>query len=390
MNIKTKLLIVFLIVLLQPAFAQKKLVLSGAIVDKQTNEALPFVNIRIAGTLQGIASDYEGYFEIEVDTTMKSKRLSFSAIGYNVSTISIERYLKYNISTINLEPKTYGLDGIVISSESKVLYRIMNDASEAIPRNYFNRAISYKALYQSEYFENDSSIRKRDALVNLSDANGYGKRNNAYQSINYDFENVYRDFNIESLADGTTQMDELLEFDIVRNAQNVLDPNFLFEYDLTLEAEETYNYDSVWVIGYQLSNPELSRSGDYYAERYQGKIFISKATNVIYKNELQIQSSKYSLQGRSLAVDSTNFYTDVTFNCTTSYQSIDNHLMLNRITLTKDFTNQEGKKGKSVLNLRILEVETQHPQMLENRNYFENQISDPDFWLVLKNQINSD
>ncbi len=390
MNIKTSLLIVFLIVLLQPAFAKEKLILKGLIVDKQTKEALPFVNIRIAGTTQGTASDYEGYFELEVDATLKSKRLNFSAIGFNETNISIERYLRYNISTINLEPKTYGLDGIVISSESKVLYRIMKEATELIPNNYFNRPISYKALYQCEYFENDSSFRKRDALVNLSDANGYGNRNDAFQSINYNFENVYRDFDILSLADGTTQMDELLEFDIVRSAQNVLNPEFLFEYDLTLEAEETYNYDSVWVIGYQLSNPELSRSGDYYAERYQGKIYVSKTTKVIYKNELQIQSSKFSLQGRSLAVDSTNFYTDVTFNCTTTYQNIDDNFILNRISLTKDFINQDGKTGKSVSSLRIIASKMQQPEMVENRCYYEDLISDADFWLVLKNQINSD
>lgn len=388
MNIKNNLLIVFLVVLLHPAFAKKTVKISGVIVDKQTKEVMPFVNIRVAGTLQGTASDYEGYFELEVDSTLKAKRLYFSAIGYNATTISIGRYLKYNISTINLEPKTYGIEGIVISTESKVLYKIIKDATDNISSNYFNQPISYKALYQCEYFEKDSLLRKRDALVNISDANGYGNRNNAFLSVNYNFENVYRNFDIENLIDGTTMMDELLDFDIVRNANNVLNSEFLFEYDLTLESEEIYNYDSVWVIGYQLSNPELSRSGDYYAEIYQGRIYISKSTNAVYKNEVQIKSSKYSLQGRSMVADSTNYYTDVTYNCTTTYQNTGNALVLSRINLTKDFITKSKQPGKNVISLRIINTETTNPRLIENRCYYEDMISDPDFWLVIKDQIN--
>ena len=390
MKIKSYLLILFLIVLFLPAVAKKTVKISGVIMDKQTKELLPFVNIRIAGTTQGTASDYEGYFEMEVDTSLSSKRLFFSAIGYNATTISIDRYLKYNINTVRLEPKSYGLDGIVISTESKVLYKIMNDAASSISSNYYNQPFSYQALYQCEYFESDSSAKKRDALVNIYDGNGYGKRYDAYKVVNYDFVNVIRNFEINSLSDGTTLMDELLELDIVRNPNNVLNSEFLFEYDLSLEGEEIYNGDSVWVIGYQLSNPEVSRSGDFYAELYQGKIYISKTNNVVYKNELQVKSSRHSLQGRSVATNESNAQSDVTYNCITLYQKLNDKYILDRISITKDFVDLNGATVKNISSLRIINTETQAPIAIKNRCYFEDLISDPDFWLVLKNQVNNE
>ena len=59
---------------------------SGKVIDGNTGESLPFVNVMVEGTTQGAASDIDGYFAI-IGLRPGNYNVKASAIGYNSQTV---------------------------------------------------------------------------------------------------------------------------------------------------------------------------------------------------------------------------------------------------------------------------------------------------------------
>ncbi|HPR31490.1 MAG TPA: carboxypeptidase-like regulatory domain-containing protein [Prolixibacteraceae bacterium] len=358
----------------------------GRVLDASTGEQLVFVNIGIQGTLLGVASNYRGEFVLTIPDENRASRIYFSAIGYKNRTIPVSQLLNDRVNEIYMEPLSYGIEDIDVSAESKVLYRVLRDAIHSVSKNYLSKAHNYLVLYRCESFLNQTPQEKRDALVLTWDENGYGRTDDAFAARTYRFQNVIRNFQVESLEQGTTNMDELLELDLVRSPQNILDPLFLNEYDLELAGHDVMGNDSVWVIAYRLSKPELSRTGDFYASSYQGKVSISKTDYALLKNETHIKSTKNSPFGRSV-IPSDNralLQVDYTFTCT--YQRTGEGCCLKSIELSKNYFDRENINGQLKASLTVLSVNTKQPETIEKREYYEERVSDHDFWIQV-NQL---
>ena len=80
-------LIVFLFIFVTSSLFAQTGKIAGRVIDKNTGEALPFVNILVVGTSQGAASDIDGYYSI-LNLRPGTYSLKASAIGYTSVTIS--------------------------------------------------------------------------------------------------------------------------------------------------------------------------------------------------------------------------------------------------------------------------------------------------------------
>ncbi len=78
--------IVFLFFLISSSVFSQTGKIAGRVLDKNTGEALPFVNMVIVGTSQGAASDIDGYYSI-LNLRPGTYSLKASAIGYTSVTI---------------------------------------------------------------------------------------------------------------------------------------------------------------------------------------------------------------------------------------------------------------------------------------------------------------
>ncbi|MDA3929604.1 MAG: carboxypeptidase-like regulatory domain-containing protein [Prolixibacteraceae bacterium] len=383
MNYKVAFLGIFFSLLLNNSFAQESFQLSGKVLDSKTKDILVFVNIGIEGTLIGTASNAFGDFTLKIPNELADRNLYFSAIGYENLTFPIAKYNQQNPIT-KLDPLSYGIDDIEISSQSKVLYRIIRQTSKSIAENYINKALNYKAIVQNEVYINDTLDKKRDALLLLSDLSGYGNRKNSFESINYKVLNVERNFDIISLEDGTMNIDDVLAFDLVRTTGNIFQISYLNEYDLELIEDTVIDGDSVSVIAYRLFKPDISRTGDLNAIEYKGKLYISKESNVLLKAETHIKSAKHSKHGRTIFVEKSNAFTNVDYHVTTTYKKSSSEYYLDRISMTKNYTNSSNQTVKETSSLIVVSVTTNQPTLLKKRQYYENMVSDPDFWLSNK------
>ena len=63
---------------------------SGRVFDGKTGAPLPFVNVAFTGTAIGTMTDVQGMYTLDAGTT-RVTRISYSSLGYQNQTISIQR-----------------------------------------------------------------------------------------------------------------------------------------------------------------------------------------------------------------------------------------------------------------------------------------------------------
>lgn len=105
-----KLLIITVLLISNQQFGQLK----SVIIDSETKEKIPFVNIWVENESIGTTSNLNGEFELKIN---ESKIIVFSAIGYETRRISSE-VIK---SVVKLNPIATKLDEVVITPKSQNL-----------------------------------------------------------------------------------------------------------------------------------------------------------------------------------------------------------------------------------------------------------------------------
>jgi len=110
-----------------PAFAMQQLTVTGRVVDANTNESLPGVNVVIKGTTIGATTDISGSFRIEV--VSPNAILVFSYIGYETFEIPVDGRSIINAA---LTPSIDLLDEIIVVAYGTVARSNLTGSAVAI------------------------------------------------------------------------------------------------------------------------------------------------------------------------------------------------------------------------------------------------------------------
>lgn len=277
------------------AFAQN-ITLKGRIVDAETNQPVEFANIGVVGTYMGTASDFDGNYILEIGESFSNYKVQISAVGYKVKEFTVDELYVLSGEPIKLFSQTYGLKQVDVKADSKRLYGIIKTASNIIPD-------SYKKNYAAKvYFSQNMDSKKIEAVINFSDVKGYGNRSlvSAFESRNFELNEVRSNFKVSPLKSGLIHADGILSYDIVRQRGNVLDIEFVDEYNLKLLEETVVDGDSVWVISYELNDTDLAKTGDAYCKKYEGNIMIRQKDYSVVRNELTVVSNGFFHAGRDV------------------------------------------------------------------------------------------
>ena len=121
--------------------------ITGVVKDSLTKQTIPYVNISVENENKGTTSEENGTFSIHVSE--KSKKLIFSALGFERKTVQISE-----VSEVNLKPMAYQLDEIVIfkryETREKEIGKPENQMLQAfdngprIDTKFFPYELSYK------------------------------------------------------------------------------------------------------------------------------------------------------------------------------------------------------------------------------------------------------
>lgn len=358
------------------------IVIKGKVVDLETKEEIVFVSIGIEGTSIGAASNTDGRFELRIPVELKNKTLFFSAIGYKNASFQISELLIQPEILIELTPQSYDIDAVNVAADSRVLQRILRTASQNIPQNYISGPVNMKLYYEERGESAEHATRKTTkTIVDLYDAKGYVYPSwaDAFNSRSYRITEAQKPFSDYSFRAAANQLDELLELDIARLSNTILNPNLLSGFDLRMEANTRFEGDSVWIISYEAKKLDLAHTGSFYPTSYKGKIYIAHTSYAVLRNELHLSDAKANPQGRSLAVNS-NANTNSQINITTRYKKVQGKYVLASIDLEKQYTSAEQQVVYESGKLILLELETTSTNAVSGRNYFAQPKPNETFW----------
>jgi len=108
MNLKTKLVLIVILMFNIALFAQDSKVILGTVVSAKDNMPIPSVNIKVMNTSRGALTDFDGKFQIEVTN---GDELQFSSVGFVTQVQIINDQTTLNIT---LTEDVGALDEVVV------------------------------------------------------------------------------------------------------------------------------------------------------------------------------------------------------------------------------------------------------------------------------------
>lgn len=356
-------------------------VIKGQVVDQETKESIAFVSIGIEGTSQGTATNPDGFFELRVPDELKSKVLYFSAIGFKNISRQISDFIQQPNLVIMLAPQAYRIDEVNVAAESLVLQRILRTASERIPQNYISGAMNMKLYVEKKESIDSEPGKSTKTILNLFDASGYGNPSwtDAFKNRNYKITEALLDDPKIDLSDAANHIDELLEMDLVRLSNTILNRNLITDYKLKLESKTRYNKDSVWIISYQALKTDLSHTGSYYPTSFTGKIYVACSDYAVLRNEIHLTEFKSSPIGHSLASKSRE-QIQTQMNITVGYKKLSGKYVLSFINSEKQYTTPQKNRIYTSAKMLNLESGKSNPEIIKGRDYFATLKPNELFW----------
>ena len=278
-----------------------KMVLTGTVVDSQTNEPVAFANLGLLGTVAGVASDMDGNFELRIPDKYAIHVVRVSAVGY----ASVE-YKAYELRdkpgmVIKLRPVSYGIGEVDVYGQLLVYKKMLSNVVSHIHDNYISKPYNYEGYFKY-VTDGPEGEKTKEATVTVYDAKGYDRTDpeTTFKEVNYKFNEVRRSTPQISVFDGLTCLDDILTADVVRNTRNVLDIVNSRDYKLKSKGRMLYEGDSVQVISYTLEKPSLSTTGTSSVTAYSGEIYINLRDFAVLKNVVNISSRDFNSLGRQL------------------------------------------------------------------------------------------
>ncbi len=101
-----------------PFYALAQIGITGTVIDGDFNEPLPFANILLKETGEGVTSDFDGKYSFELDEGTYT--LQFSFVGYETKIITGIQVKgnEYTITDVVLNSAAQGLDEVIVTVEA--------------------------------------------------------------------------------------------------------------------------------------------------------------------------------------------------------------------------------------------------------------------------------
>jgi hypothetical protein len=182
-NIKNRVFQLGLIVIFGLNVAQAQTIVKGRVVENKTNDPIPFVNVTVGGTTQGVQADINGNFVLTVKDFGNGK-IQFSSVGYRTETRS---YKKDATQTINIKlvSTTQNLAEVTVKGK-KDKYRNKDNPAVTLIRKVIEHKDENKkdglSYYQYEKYEK--------LQLDLSNVDEAYKNKKIFKNFQFIFDNL--------------------------------------------------------------------------------------------------------------------------------------------------------------------------------------------------------
>jgi len=301
--------LLFLIIVFN-SYSQNKSVISGTVINKENNEALPFASITLKNYPIGTISNENGEFDFYIPTSKQKDTIVVSFIGFLSYEVPVS--IVQNRLTINLRPTNEILTEVVISPLSPLDY--IKRALEYFDQNYPQSSYQSLAYYREKFIENGAVINKEEGVFKTFYPSNIDSAKNQHQLLLYRPANDPQQFQFmrewfekkqekrkkRAIKKGedydedefSTDIDmdlggpeSVIELDLKHEKDNFLKQKYFKKYEYSFGDETVFNNDTLVTIIFK-----AKKSIDYVKDH--GKILISKDNYAIVRIE---QNAKFSI-----------------------------------------------------------------------------------------------
>lgn len=175
--------VIFFMALFTGAWGQKMTSVKGTVVDGQTNEPLPFVNVSFVNSSVGATTDFDGNFFIE--TQYPTDSLQASYIGYEPQTFSVEIGKRNQEFAFQLSSTSLQLNTVEVKAK-KERYRKKDNPAVALIRKVIANKEDNR-LAARDYYEYD---KYEKISIDLNNINEKFRNRKIFKKVDFIFDYV--------------------------------------------------------------------------------------------------------------------------------------------------------------------------------------------------------
>lgn len=239
--------------------------LDGKILDKQTNEALPYATILVDGTNKGIISNAQGEFSLTIPEKINDPILVASMIGYKNNYTHLNKNTS-EIILIELEKDIISLQEVIIRYQNPV--EVLKKSIKNISINYLDEPSLMDAYFREYVQKNKEYITFSEAVIDIAKS-PYTlnfKNDNTRLIKGRKLQNISpEDSIVMKIQAGITSS---LELDIIKNRLDFLVSDFEKYYNFEYRNIVNYRNQQVYLIGFS------PKQNNLYTH-FEGELFIN-------------------------------------------------------------------------------------------------------------------
>ena len=363
--------------------------LRGQVIDKNSEEPIPFANLKLNNFNYGTSTNLEGRFELKLSTDRFSRdnQLSISCIGYKTLVYRLFDVDASRYQTIALVPDENSLDDVVVRSSRAARKKnnqaktIVMDAIKNIPSNRGKTNYLAKSFYRHYCKEDDDYVRLTEAAIDIYQY----KKGGSFvqipeQRLQFNLNQMRRSFDYTTfakLSHPPISLNFLLANDLTQyEFHNPIRKN-LESYQFIIDDTTSLDSEPIIVIDFEPKDPTRLKLN------YSGKLFVNLSNKAIIRADIK-ESRAFSnvLDSIHSVVDKQIFF-----------QKIGNRYYLQRllsdVSATHYTANNDGKMvnpiaHQSHVELMINELKTKakvdFPMGEPTEEELRNVIYDSTFW----------
>lgn len=309
----------------------------GRIINKETKEAIPYVNISDYHAQKGTISDMKGYFKIFTSSVKDS--LFVSCIGFKKQLILLSENKTFY--TIYLEPSIQLLNEVsIIAPDDSYLYDLLIDCK----KNSSNENKTAKAYYEIKSFAGNNQIELLESFFN-ADIKGYDLSELELKTGRFALKKTRNRFFNSVESSRAIIMNRLFTENEYFPENPLVFSKSKMKKKYWLEVEKKYienNTDSVYVIRYTPKDT----SGAFF----NGHIWLNPQKKQLIKTTFDCKNCKTT---PFVPLFSSDMMSNINLNITKTYKEIDHKMYFNHIDFTYqfDYDSRIGKADEAKYNI---------------------------------------
>lgn len=352
-------------------------IISGSIIDAETNETIPFAVVSFVGLSVGTRSDDDGQFQLA--SFVASDKIKVACIGFETQIIKVEKGKKQEV-IIKLKSSSKAIDEVVVKPQKKRYKKRDNPSIDLI-----NQVISHRDRNKKESFSFYQFEKYEKIMFGLSNITEEFRERKAFKDLQFVFNHldtskiegsqVLPVYMKESLSDFYYRKSPKVTNEIVKAQKMVgfegyVDNKGLDNYLKYLYQDIDIYENNATVLTNQFLSPIAATATTFYKYFIVDTSFVgnSRCIKMFFspynKNDFLFQGYMYIMDDSSYAVKKVDMYVNKNINLNwvkslrvkQEFNNIDNHGWI----LTNDEINIDfglSKNGTGIYGQRAVSYE---------------------------------